>query len=116
MPPLKQTGARYYGFIPIDGAAGQSRPARQADVGRDGGKGGPHHPEPAGRSDTTISAYMALLGSLSLNLRFAVPSRRSAIALLPSPDPNQPNKNPHAVELGRLGGKKGGRVRAERLI
>jgi len=69
-----------------------------------------------GRSETTISAYMALLGSLSLNLRFAVPSRRSAIALLPSPDPNQPNKNPHAVELGRLGGKKGGRVRAERLI
>jgi hypothetical protein len=29
-----------------------------------------------------------------------------------SPDPS---KNPHAVELGRLGGKKGGRVRAERL-
>jgi hypothetical protein len=26
-----------------------------------------------------------------------------------------PNKNPHAVELGRLGGKKGGRARAERL-
>jgi hypothetical protein len=29
-----------------------------------------------------------------------------------SPDPH---KNPHAVELGRLGGKKGGIVRAERL-
>jgi hypothetical protein len=26
-----------------------------------------------------------------------------------------PNKNPHAVELGRLGGKKGGRARADRL-
>jgi hypothetical protein len=26
-----------------------------------------------------------------------------------------PTKNPHAVELGRLGGKKGGRARAERL-
>jgi hypothetical protein len=33
MPPLEQTGARYYGFIRIDGAAGQSRPARQAGVG-----------------------------------------------------------------------------------
>jgi hypothetical protein len=32
-----------------------------------------------------------------------------------SPTPPDPNKNPHAVELGRLGGKKGGRVRAERL-
>src|SRR5215472_8944173 len=33
MPPLKQTGARYYGYIRIDGAAGQSRPARQVGVG-----------------------------------------------------------------------------------
>jgi hypothetical protein len=33
-----------------------------------------------------------------------------------SPNPSRdPSKNPHAVELGRLGGKKGGRVRAERL-
>jgi hypothetical protein len=29
--------------------------------------------------------------------------------------PSDQNKNPHAIELGRLGGKKGGRVRAERL-
>ena len=29
-----------------------------------------------------------------------------------SPDSD---KNPHAVELGRLGGKKGGRARAEKL-
>lgn len=29
--------------------------------------------------------------------------------------PPDPNKNPHAVELGRLGGKKGGRARADRL-
>jgi hypothetical protein len=29
--------------------------------------------------------------------------------------PSDPSKNPHAVELGRLGGKKGGRARAERL-
>jgi len=29
-------------------------------------------------------------------------------------DPDR-NKNPHAVELGRLGGKKGGRARAEKL-
>lgn len=27
----------------------------------------------------------------------------------------QSDKNPHAVALGRLGGKKGGRVRANRL-
>jgi hypothetical protein len=26
-----------------------------------------------------------------------------------------PNKNPHAVELGRLGGRKGGRARAQAL-
>jgi hypothetical protein len=29
--------------------------------------------------------------------------------------PIDPTKNPHAVELGRLGGKKGGRARADRL-
>jgi hypothetical protein len=29
--------------------------------------------------------------------------------------PSDPNKNPHAVELGRLGGKKGGRARALKL-
>lgn len=27
----------------------------------------------------------------------------------------QPEKNPHAVALGRVGGKKGGRARAEKL-
>jgi hypothetical protein len=31
---------------------------------------------------------------------------------IPPPDPN---KNPHAVELGRLGGKKGGIARAQKL-
>jgi len=29
--------------------------------------------------------------------------------------PQDPTKNPHAIELGRLGGKKGGRARAEAL-
>ena len=29
--------------------------------------------------------------------------------------PPDPNKNPHAVELGRLGGKKGGGARAQAL-
>lgn len=29
--------------------------------------------------------------------------------------PEGPGKNPHAVALGRLGGQKGGRARAERL-
>lgn len=28
---------------------------------------------------------------------------------------NEPEKNPHAVALGRLGGKKGGKARAEKL-
>jgi hypothetical protein len=32
----------------------------------------------------------------------------------PLDDPNE-GKNPHAVALGRLGGKKGGKARAERL-
>jgi hypothetical protein len=32
----------------------------------------------------------------------------------PEPDPGE-GKNPAAVELGRLGGKKGGRARAEKL-
>ena len=31
------------------------------------------------------------------------------------PEPDAPSKNPAAVELGRLGGQKGGRVRATRL-
>ncbi|HRX71583.1 MAG: histone H1 [Candidatus Competibacteraceae bacterium] len=30
-------------------------------------------------------------------------------------EPEQPNKNPAAVALGRLGGKKGGKARAEKL-
>ena len=29
--------------------------------------------------------------------------------------PEEPQKNPAAVELGRLGGKKGGKARAEKL-
>jgi hypothetical protein len=34
----------------------------------------------------------------------------------PSEDePSPPKKNPHAVALGRKGGKKGGRARAEKL-
>jgi hypothetical protein len=34
----------------------------------------------------------------------------------PKPDqPIEPQKNPAAVELGRLGGKKGGKARAEKL-
>jgi hypothetical protein len=30
-------------------------------------------------------------------------------------EPTQDTKNPHAVELGRLGGLKGGKARAEKL-
>lgn len=30
--------------------------------------------------------------------------------------PEEPQKNPAAVELGRLGGKKGGKARAEKLM
>lgn len=33
----------------------------------------------------------------------------------PKEEPEQPTKNPAAVELGRLGGKKGGKARAEKL-
>jgi hypothetical protein len=33
----------------------------------------------------------------------------------PKPDPDVEGKNPHAVALGRLGGKKGGRARADKL-
>jgi hypothetical protein len=33
----------------------------------------------------------------------------------PEPAPAQPEKNPAAVSLGRLGGLKGGKARAERL-
>lgn len=32
-----------------------------------------------------------------------------------SASPPHPNKNPHAVELGRLGGKRGGHARADAL-
>ena len=32
----------------------------------------------------------------------------------PTPDPDE-GKNPHAVALGRMGGKKGGKARAEKL-
>jgi hypothetical protein len=38
----------------------------------------------------------------------------SATSDQPEPDPYE-GKNPAAVELGRLGGKKGGRARAEKL-
>jgi len=31
------------------------------------------------------------------------------------PEPDAPEKNPAAVELGRLGGKKGGKARAARM-
>ncbi|MBA7510210.1 hypothetical protein ES705_02185 [subsurface metagenome] len=34
---------------------------------------------------------------------------------IPSKKSKHPNKNPAAVALGRLGGKKGGRARAEKL-
>lgn len=33
----------------------------------------------------------------------------------PEPEPEQPEKNPAAVALGRLGGKKGGPARAKKL-
>jgi hypothetical protein len=33
----------------------------------------------------------------------------------PVPDFSQPQKNPHAVALGSLGGKKGGKARFEKL-
>lgn len=38
---------------------------------------------------------------------------REATGEEPKQDP--PEKNPHAVALGRLGGKKGGKARAEKL-
>ena len=38
-----------------------------------------------------------------------------AIGDLPAPEPEQPEKNPHAQALGRLGGKKGGKARAAKL-
>jgi hypothetical protein len=37
------------------------------------------------------------------------------IATEGEPTPPQDEKNPHAVALGRLGGKKGGKARAEKL-
>jgi hypothetical protein len=37
-----------------------------------------------------------------------------AVGELKEPDPNK-DKNIHAVELGRLGGKKGGEARAKKL-
>jgi hypothetical protein len=33
----------------------------------------------------------------------------------PAPEPPKPTKNPAAVELGRLGGQKGGKARAAKL-
>jgi len=38
----------------------------------------------------------------------------SATSEEPEPDPDE-GKNPHAVALGRLGGQKGGKARAEKL-
>jgi hypothetical protein len=34
----------------------------------------------------------------------------------PQPEQTTKGKNPHAVALGRLGGKKGGKARAEKLM
>ena len=38
----------------------------------------------------------------------------SATSEAPEPDPDE-GKNPHAVALGRMGGQKGGKARAEKL-
>ena len=38
-----------------------------------------------------------------------------AVGDAPREEPEQPEKNPHAVALGRLGGKKGGVARAKKL-
>lgn len=37
------------------------------------------------------------------------------IGALPEADPTEPKKDPNAVHRGRLGGLKGGKVRAERM-
>jgi len=37
------------------------------------------------------------------------------LPLEPSPSPSEPEKNPHAVALGKLGGQKGGKARAIKL-
>jgi len=39
---------------------------------------------------------------------------KQATSDAPMPDPNE-GKNPHAVALGRLGGARGGKARAEKL-
>ena len=47
---------------------------------------------------------------------FRVAQEATAGELKPSePEPDIGDKNPHAVALGRLGGKKGGRARADKL-
>jgi hypothetical protein len=46
--------------------------------------------------------------------KLAVSIVESATSDEPEPDPYQ-GKNPAAVELGRLGGQKGGKARAEKL-
>lgn len=40
---------------------------------------------------------------------------QKAIGEMPKEEPPDPNKNPTAVTLGRLGGLKGGKARAEKL-
>ncbi len=40
---------------------------------------------------------------------------QKAIGEMPKEEPPDPNKNPAAVTLGRLGGLKGGKARAEKL-
>lgn len=38
-----------------------------------------------------------------------------AIGAIPRDEPGESGKNPHAVELGKLGGAKGGKARAQKL-
>ena len=40
---------------------------------------------------------------------------RKAIGEIPKEEPADPNKNPKAVTLGRMGGLKGGKARADSL-
>ena len=40
---------------------------------------------------------------------------QKAIGEIPKEEPVDPNKNPKAVTLGRMGGLKGGRARADKL-
>jgi hypothetical protein len=40
---------------------------------------------------------------------------QKAIGAMPKEEPPDPNKNPKAVTLGRMGGLKGGKARAEKL-